>query len=114
MTRRKANLDGGKQNYNKIDLENVDSWLPEDVQRSLAKIIAARGRRRLGEASGVDEPSTGSEAFLPEWEDMPQSGKQYQLMKRLGLLEVGGVDSLTGVEGDEDGKSDGEGAPYYY
>ena len=89
-----ANLNGGKNKYSKIDLDNVDSWLPEEVQRSLARMLAAQGRRQLSEATGVDDGSSDSEGFLSEWGDMPQVGREYHLMDRLGLLEIGEVDSI--------------------
>ena len=105
--------------------------MPESAQMALSMILAARGRRQLASASDVDESGAGSESFQAEWEGMPQSGKEYQLLKQLGLLEIGGMESLdeedvtlepspdTGPEdkGDESGglgESGREGVPHYY
>lgn len=128
MNPEKANLDGGKGNYSKIDLDNVDSYMPANVQYFLSKMTAAGCRRELPENSDANEPATVQDALRAEWENMPTVSKQYQEMKRLGLLEIGGLDSLGGgevssgpfLEGqpirrrDEDSERGGESVPHYY
>ena len=122
------NLSGGEERHSRIDLEDVDSWLPESAQDSLSEIVAARGRRQFAGASGVDVVDTGSESLLAEWRDMPDAGKGYHLLKRLGLLEVSGADWSRGEDGavdtlsdekpvvgeDEEGGAGSTDVPHYY
>ena len=44
-----ANPDGEDTQYSKINLEDVDSWLPPEIALSLSRMIAARNRKDLEE-----------------------------------------------------------------
>ena len=111
MKRSKANLSTFDKKHSKIDLDDVDSWLPPEAQLFLSKAIAARGRRQVAEAANSDDGDSG------EWQEMPKVGKDYHLLKELGLLEVGGVESSENEspEGpDESEDPEGEGVSFYY
>ena len=82
MKTEKANLDRGNEKYSKIDLADVDSWLPPEAALFLSKTIAARGWSQLSEA--VD--SNGGDAA--EWDDMPKVARDYHLLMELELLET--------------------------
>ena len=125
---KESDLNGGSGEHSKIDLEDVDSWLPEKVQRSLAKMIALQGRGQLRDVSSVYEPSTGSGGIPAEWQDMPLAGKNYHALMQLDLLDVaetislgdggdpleGSSDEDSGVDGEEAGGSEVEAVPHYY
>ena len=58
----KANPGGAERKHSKLDLENVDSWLPPEVAPSLARMIAARNRKQLrdGDAASSYAYDTGA------------------------------------------------------
>ena len=84
--------------------------LPE-AQLFLSKAIAAKGWSQLAEDADSDDGGSG------EWQEMPKFGKDYLLLKELGLLEAGGVESSakeSPEDPDESEDPEGEGVPFYY
>ena len=121
-------LGGGNENYNKIDLDDVDSWLPPEAALFLSKAIAAQGWSQLEEAVDSGEPALDGDPVSAEWEDMPKTGRDSHILMDLDFLEIGVVDSTDGddqtpgdspdgeseVVGEESKDSEGEGVPFYY
>ena len=123
-----SNLDGGNESYSKIDLNDVDSWLPPEAALFLSKAIAAQGWSQLAEAVDSGEPIEDGDPVSAEWEGMPKMGRDYHIMLDLDFLEIGVVDSTDGddqtpgdspdgeseVVREESKDSEGEGVPFYY
>ena len=108
MKTEKANLDRGNEKYSKIDLADVDSWLPSEAALFLSKTIAARGWSQLSEA--VD--SNGGDAA--EWDDMPKVARDYHLLMELELLETDRGCPPVEKNSAEVGRPEGESVPFYY
>ena len=111
MKSSKSNSFKGNKKYSKIDLEDVDRWLPPEAQLFLSKAIAASGWSQLAEATDSDDGGSG------EWQEMPKHGQDYHLLKDLGLLEAGGVESLekeASEVADESEDPEGEWVSFYY
>ena len=113
-----SNRERDNKKYSKIDLDDIDSWLPPDVAQSLARMIASRNRKQHGAGLEADGAR--------EWKDMPQVGRDYHALLASGSLEPeeanvdGGeleVSPLNeGVVEDRDdaGDSPAEEVPFYY
>lgn len=108
MNTEKANLDAGNEKYSKIDLDDVDSWLPPETVSFLSKVIAARGWSQLSEA--VD--SNGGDAA--EWGEMPKVARDYHLLLELELLETHTACLPAEEDSAEGGDLEGESVPFYY
>ena len=67
-----SNKDRANEKYSKIDLEDIDSWLPPEVGQSIARMIASRNRKQCG--AGLEAGDS------VEWEDMPQVGRDYHAL----------------------------------
>ena len=66
-----TNPGGDNEGYSKIDLENVDSWLPPEVGISLSKMIAARNRSQLEDANAASSRAICVDPLSPEREESP-------------------------------------------
>ena len=90
----KANSSGGdNERYSKIDLEDVDSWLPPEVDRFLARMIAARNRKQLED--GIDEGSCAIDlgALGVEQDDPPPSDGGHRILSGSEPLALDFVES---------------------
>lgn len=119
----KEDLDGGKKSYSKIDLEDVDSYLPPAAALFLSKALSSRGWGQLREARGLDAGEVAA-----EWEDLPKAAGDYLRSLDSGLLKRGGADSRdesgpvpedspdggSSLIQEESGEIEGEGVPFYY
>ena len=113
-----SNRERGNQKYSKVDLDDIDSWLPPDVALSLARMIAHRARKQ--HQASLEADGSG------EWEDMPQVGRDYHAMLASGSLEPeeadvdgGELEVIPLNEGvvedcDDAGDSPAEEVPFYY
>ena len=111
MNMEKPDLYGGIKKYSKVDLEDVDSWLPPDTALFLAKTIAARGWSQLSEAVSSNSGDTA------EWQEMPKVARDYHGLLEMELLEVSGVElggEVPPEVSDESGGAGGESVPFYY
>ena len=79
----KANLGREeRQEYSKIDLENVDSWLPGKVAGFLAKMIAARNRKQLEESIAASSYAYNLDAQGVTRDDSLEADGDYPRMLR--------------------------------
>ena len=67
----KANLGGDNEIYSNIDLENVESWLPLEVARSLSRMIAVRNRKQLEDSIAASSCAIDLDALDVEREALP-------------------------------------------
>ncbi len=106
------------EKYSKIDLDNIDSWLPHEVALSLARIVSFRNRKQY--EAGLEAGASR------EWEDMPQVGRNYHAQLDSGPHEPEGPEEeAEGLavsplnEGfvedrDDPGDSSAGEVPFYY
>ena len=108
MKTEKANLDEGNEKYSKIDLANVDSYMPQKASLFLSRTISGRCWSQIPEAGD----SNGANAA--EWEGMPKVARDYHLQMELDLLESEVVQLPVEDGPAEGGDAAGESVPFYY
>lgn len=117
MVTGKTNSGGDNERYSKIDLLDVDSWLPPEVARSLSKMIAARNRKDLEEGIAANSYAYNVDALGVEQDDPPPSDGDHRILSGSEPLALEFVESaevgrpeavvLSGSQTDEEKVDDG-------
>ena len=68
----KANPDDENKIHSKIDLEDLNSWLPPEVERSLTRMIASRNRKQLEGGAGASSRETDMDALAADRDGPPE------------------------------------------
>ncbi len=89
----KANSGGDNETYSKIDLADVDSWLPPEVARSLSRMIAARNRKDLEEGIAANSYAYDVDALGVEQDDRPPSDGDHRILSGSEPLALEFVES---------------------
>ena len=89
----KANPGGAERKHSKLDLENVDSWLPPEVAPSLSRMIAARNRKQLRDGDAASSYAYDTGARGVERDDPSGSDDDYRTLLCWESLAAGCAES---------------------
>ena len=84
----KANLGGDNDRYSNIDLENVESWLPPEVARSLSRMIAVRNRKQLEDSIAASSCAIDLDALDVEREALPAVDGDHHVLSKSEFLTL--------------------------